>query len=247
MARRIASRKARESFDRIRQLDRSALRSFVDETMATMIEEEALAVFDNPWCDSSIVSRIAQSDLTSRRAIRYALVSHRQTPQGHAMKFVHHLDWQELLRLSTNVRVNPAIRRSIDEQMRIRLRKITAGEKVAASKFCSQAIILELCNDPDIRIFRGLLINQRMTEDILLQAILSEVLTGEQMAEILSNDRWKYRLPLLRALVKSPGAPRAVAASCLPRLPRADIEEIAGNPGTPVYLRRCIERLELLG
>ncbi len=235
------------SFDRIRQMNREELEEFVSSSADSMIEEEALAVLDNHFCTNTIIARLAQSPrLTGRYSVKRALVAHRLTPQGHAMKFVHHLQWRDLLRLSTDVRVPPPIRRSIEESMKTRLVKLTLGEKITAGKFCSGAIMKILMAEKDPKIFASLLLNSRLTEELLLQHVSSESAPAEHLRMVADHPKWSLRYPLVRALVKNPDTPRAVAASLLTRLRKEDLNALWGNQRTSRYLLACIERLGLI-
>lgn len=236
----------RGSFQLIRELGREGLAQFVDETASTMIEEEALSVLRNPHCSGSMVVQIAQSPVASRYSVRVAIVGHRSTPQGHAMKFVHHLKWHDLLRLSTEVRLSAAIRRAIEEQMKIRMPKVTLGEKRAAAKFCSIEIARVLFRESDDRVLDGLLNNPRVTEQLVLQLIERNELDGEHLARLTSHPRWHRRYAIRRSVARSEAAPRAVAAAQLPHLTRADLREMKRSPSTSRYLHACIDRLGLL-
>src|SRR5688572_21708672 len=82
----------------LRSLNREELTAFLENAGDSLTEEEALAVMDNRFCGSEICLQIAQSTrLTSFYSVRAKLVAHRSTPQGHAMKYVHHLQWRDLL------------------------------------------------------------------------------------------------------------------------------------------------------
>lgn len=243
----IKQKSRMRSFDRIRQMNREELEDFVSSSADSMIEEEALAVLDNHFCTNTIIARLAQSPrLTGRYSVKRALVAHRLTPQGHAMKFVHHLQWRDLLRLSTDVRVPPAIRRSIEESMKLKLPKLTLGEKIASAKFCSRAIMNVLMSEKDTKIFASLLLNSRLTEEQLLQHVDSETVPADHLRMVADHPKWSLRYPLVRALVRNPETPRAVAASLLTRLRKDDLEEVSRSHRTSRYLRACIERLGLL-
>lgn len=236
------------SFDRIRQMDREALERFVDGSLESMIEEEALAVLDNHYCTHTLVNRLAQSPrVTSHYSVRRALVGHRLTAQGHAMKFAHHLQWRDLLRLSVDVRVSPPVRRAVEEQMKLKLPKLTLGEKIASAKFCSREIAKILMKEEEPRIFSSVLINSRLTEDHLLQHIESGEAGRDHLRLIAEHPKWSARYAIRFALVRSSETPRAVAASLLPGLRRADLEALTNRPETSRYLRACIDRLGLLG
>ncbi|HEX6085407.1 MAG TPA: hypothetical protein VF266_12835 [Thermoanaerobaculia bacterium] len=211
---------------------------------ASLHEDEALAILDNPFATPQLLARIAQTArLTGFYSVRLKLVAHRQTPQAHAVKLVHYLYWFDLLRLSTNVQIPAPVRRAIDTQLINRADKLSLGERVSSARTCSQALIKIFLYDPHPKVFESLLINKRLREDDLLALIASERATKEQLLMIASDRKWSYRYPVRKALVLNPHTPRAAAASQLRYLSQRDLRSIHSNPETSVYLKRCIERL----
>src|SRR5258705_13909264 len=99
----------------IRELPREELLHFVKENVLNLLEDEVLAVLDNPYVTPPICQAIAQSQrLVGFYSVRAKLVAHKQTPQAHAVKFVHYLYWTDLVRLSVDVKVPAPVRRAID-------------------------------------------------------------------------------------------------------------------------------------
>lgn len=149
----------------LRELNAEDLERFVEEGGAALLEDEALLVLENRFCTPAIAQRIAQdSRLTSYYTVRAALVRHRATPQAHALKFVHHLFWADLLKFSTDTTIPPPVRRAIEQQMLVRLPKVTLGEKITAARVCSQGLVRALLVDPNARVFEALLVNPRLVE-----------------------------------------------------------------------------------
>jgi hypothetical protein len=228
----------------VKKLARPELAAFVTENVKSLAEDEALAVLDNPYCTAAICQSIAQNErLTGYYYVRLRLVAHRHTPQAHATKLVHYLYWADLLRLSVEVQVPAPVRRAIDNQLLVNLAKLSIGERITAAKRCSHALIRGLLFDPDPRVFKSLLINQRVREDDLLLLASSTRATPEQLRLLGDDRKWSYRYAIRKALVLNPLTPRATAASQLRFLSRRDLIEIATKPEISVYLRRCIERL----
>lgn len=214
------------------------------DDLNSLLEDEVLALLDNPFVTPQILSKIAQTPrLTGFYGVRLKLVAHRQTPQAHAVKLVHYLYWFDLLHLSVNVQVSAPVRRAIDTQLVTRVDKLALGEKIASARRCSPALIKVLLFDPHPKVFEALLVNQRLREDDLLALVSSNRATREQLQMIASDGKWSYRYAIRKALVLNPATPRSAAASQLRFLTRRDLAQIHANPGTSVYLRRCIERL----
>ncbi|HVE71200.1 MAG TPA: hypothetical protein VNI54_07515 [Thermoanaerobaculia bacterium] len=211
---------------------------------ATMHEDEALAILDNPFATPQHLGKIAQTArLTGFYSVRVRLVAHRQTPQAHAVKLVHYLYWFDLVRLSVDVQVPAPVRRAIDTQLVNRADKLSLGERVSSARRCSHALVKVFLYDPNPLVFEALLVSKRLREDDLLALIASHRATREQLQMIAADMKWSYRYAVRKALVLNPDTPRAAAASQLRYLTRRDLAAIYANPGTSTYLRRCIERL----
>jgi len=231
------------ALNQIKSMPREGLEAFVADNVAALFEDEALAVLENAHVTPQICQQIARSArLTAFYSVRLRLAGHRQTPQAHAVKLVHYLYWFDLLRLSTDVKVPPTVRRAIDQLLLTNINKRTVGERVASARRCNVTLAKALMFDPELAVFEALLTNSRLREEDLVSLASSPRATPEQL-RLLSDDRkWSYRYAIRKALVQNPSTPRAAAASQLRHLRRSDLREIHGNPSTSTYLRRCIER-----
>lgn len=235
---------SRSRLQEIRTYSRDRLSAFVDDELAVLGEDEALALLGNRFVDTAVLQKVANTPrLVAFYSVRLRLVAHRATPQAHAVKLVHYLHWTDLLRLSMEVQVPATTRRAIDTQLLQRLGKLSLGEKIGSAKRCSSALIKALLFDPDPKVFAALLLNQRVREDDLLHFAGSDRALPEQLRMLASDGKWSYRYAIRKALVLNPLTPRAAAASQLRFLSTRDLQQIHRNPATSVYLRRCIERL----
>src|SRR5438093_5733458 len=229
----------------LKSLSREEILSFVKENVRTLLEDEALAVLDNPYITPAICQTIANTQrLVGFYSVRLKLVAQKHTPLAHATKFVHYLYWSDLVRLSVDVKVPAPVRRAIDTLLVNKIDKLTLGERITSAKRCSHALIKELLFDPDPKVFEALLVNQRLREDDLLLLASGDRATAAQL-QLLANDRkWSYRYSIRKALVMNPSTPRSAAASMLRFLTARDLRSIHANPKTTLYVRRCIERLQ---
>jgi hypothetical protein len=234
----------RQESRRLTSLPVDELAELLREDLSSLLEDEVLAILANRNITPQFIGQIAQTPrLTSFHSVRLRLVAHRQTPQAHAVKLVHYLYWIDLLRLSVDVQIAPAVRRAIDTQLLIRVEKVTLGEKISAARRCSAALIGNFLFDPSPRVFEALLLNNRLREDDLLRLLASDRPTVDQLRLLAADIRWSNRYAIRKALVLNPATPRATAASQLRNLSRRDLLEIHSNPRTSVYLRRCIDRI----
>ncbi len=230
--------------DHLKQLARDELSDFVRENVSLLVEDEALAILDNPYITPRICQAIAQNvRLTGFYSVRVRLVALRQTPQAHAVKLVHYLFWPDLVRLSVDVTVPATVRRAIDTLILNRVHKLTLGEKISSARRCSHALIKVLLFDPDPKVFAALLVNQRLREDDLLELAGSKQVTVDQLRMLAEDRRWASRYAIRKALVLNPVTPRSIAASQVRFLSRRDLRLIYDSRETSLYIRRCIERL----
>jgi hypothetical protein len=228
----------------IRALPREELLQFVQENVRSLLEDEALAVLDNPYVTPPMCQQIAQTQrLTAFYSVRLKLVALKHTPQAHALKLVHYLYWSDLVRLSVDVKVSAPVRRAIDTILVNKADKLTLGERITVAKRCSHALIKVLLFDPDPKVFEALLVNQRVREDDLLLVAGSDRASAAQLQLLADNRKWSYRYAIRKALVMNPATPRSVAASFVRSLSARDLRLIHRNPATTIYVRRCIERL----
>ena len=110
----------------LKSLGRDELASFVAENIQYLTEDEVLAILENPYVNSRLLGTVAQNQrLTGFYSVRLKLVSHRQTPQAHAVKLVHYLHWPDLVRISVEVTVPPTVRRAVDTVLVNRVHKMT--------------------------------------------------------------------------------------------------------------------------
>lgn len=232
------------SLHHLKSLSRDQLADFLAENLPHLVEDEALAVLENPHITPRACQAIAQNQrLSAFYSVRLSLVAHRQTPQAQAVRLVHYLYWPDLVRLSVQVTVSAQVRRAIDTVLLTRVDKLALGERVSAARRCSSALIKVFLFDPDPKVFAALLNNQRLREDDLLLIASSPEATPEVLSMIAADRKWGCRYGVRKALVLNPITPRAVAASQLRFLSRRDLVSIHENPSTSTYLRRCIERI----
>jgi len=233
-----------ERMRKLKEANADELAQLVAEHGPALLEEEALAILENPFVTPQLLGRIAQTQrLAALYSVRVKLVAHRQTPLPHSVKLIHYLYWFDLLRISIDVRVPAPVRRAIDTQLLLRVEKLSHGERVASARRCTQALIHVFLFDPHPHVFEALLVNKWLREEDLLSLISSSRATAEQLRMIAEDTKWSYRYAIRKALVLNPATPRAAAASQLRYLSERDLARIHGAPGTSVYLRRCIERL----
>ncbi len=135
------------------------------------------------------------------------------------------------------------VRRAIEQQMLVRLPKVTLGEKITAARVCSQGLVRALLVDPNARVFEALLVNPRLVEPDLMNHIGSGRATSQQLSLIAANPRWGFRMTVRRALVLNAETPKGVAAALLPYLRKGELAALLRHPQISAYVKKGIQRI----
>lgn len=232
----------------IREMNGEELAEFIGHRLHEMEEDEAVAVLSNRFCSAPICSRIASvARLTAYYDVKLRLVTCRSSPQHVSHRFVRHLYWPDLVRLSTDVKLSPAVRRLIDQQLLTGLPKLSLGEKVSMARLCGREVSRVLMKDPDRKVFIPLLDNPRIREEDLVQLIRSGAAHPEKLRLLSDHRKWGTRYPIRLALVQNPSTPKACSASQIRYLTPKDRRDIRTHPATSTYLKACIDRFDAEG
>lgn len=229
----------------IREMNGEELAEFVGLRLHQLEEDEAIAVLTNRFCTGPICSRIASEPrLTSFYQVKLRLVSCRSSPQHVSHRFVRHLYWSDLVRLSTDVKTSPSVRRVIDQQLLAGLVKLSLGEKISMARRCGREVSRVLMKDPDRRVFVALLDNPRIREEDLVALVRAGGAHPEKLRILADHRQWGSRYTIRLALVFNPGTPKSCSAAQLRHLTAADRKELRMHPQTSTYLKACIDRFE---
>jgi len=229
----------------IREMNGEELAEFVGQRLHQLEEDEAIAVLANRFCTAPICNRIASVPrLTSHYEVKLRLVTCRSSPQQVSHRFVRHLYWSDLVRLSTDVRVSPAIRRVVDQQLLTGLPKLALGEKISMARMCGRELSRVLMKDPDNKVFVALLDNPRVREEDLVTYIRAGSPHAEKLRLLADHRKWGTRYTIRLALIFNPSTPKACSASQIRYLTPADRQQLRRHPQTSTYLKTCLDRFE---
>src|SRR2546423_932130 len=134
---------------RLKQLPREELALFVAENVKHLLEEEALAILDNPFVTPAVCQTIAQNQRPiGFYSVRLKPSPRPQPPPPPAVSLVSSPPCPDLGRLSIDVRGPAAVRGATDTQLLPRVDKPALGERTAPARRCSSALIKVFLFDP---------------------------------------------------------------------------------------------------
>lgn len=229
----------------IREMNGEELAEFVGQRLHQLEGDEAVAILANRYCTAPICARIASVPrLTSHYDVKLRLVTCRASPQHVSHRFVRHLYWTDLVRLSTDVKTPPGVRQVVEQQLLAGLPRLALGEKISMARKCGREVSKVLMKDPDRKVFVALLDNPRIREEDLVSLIRSGGAHPEKLRLLSDHRKWGTRYPIRVALVFNPGTPKACSASQIRYLSARDRRELRKHPQTSTYLRTCLDRFE---
>ncbi len=193
----------------------------------------------HPFLGSEAIQLLVQDrDVVGSYEVRRELAGHPKTPEPRAMQFVATLYWRDLMRLSTETRVRPTVRRAAERRLADRLPGLAIGEKIAIARRCSPALVPRLGQDPNPRVIQALLENPRLTEGVLLQLVSRDSARPEVLALVARDRRWGVRYSIRVPICRNPNTPVATALAQLPALRKPDLRAVADDPRLAAAVRK---------
>ncbi|MBJ6759399.1 hypothetical protein JGU66_01410 [Myxococcaceae bacterium JPH2] len=104
-------------------------------------------------------------------------------------------------------------------------------------------VLSRLATVSDPSVLRNVLINPRLTEELVVRIAARRPARPEPLVEIWRSPRWSVRHAVRRALVFNPYLPVDIGAKLVPLLNAADLRELAGDTSVHSALREQATRL----
>jgi len=236
--------RANEWRKRLREAGEEELGELLDRHLDDLDAGAARLVFRNPFLTSEMIEElVASRRLVSAYEVRRAAAFHPKTPRLEALRFVEGLYWIDLVRLGTDTRVHPVVRRAADRRLLERLPGLAVGEKIAIGRLASQSVLAVLRHDPTPRVLSAVLENPRATEGLLLPLAASESASPQALATLAAHPRWGIRYPLRVALCRNPLTPLSNVLALLPMLKKSDLAAVANDLRLLLPVRRRAQLL----
>jgi hypothetical protein len=207
-------------------------------------EDHVIALLRNSAVDQEIISEISERyDWLASYKVQCAIVNCPKTPHTLAMRFLQALFWNDLLKTSINLRLNPRIRRAAENHLRDKISGLTLGEKISLARTGPRAVVHFLKNEDEYRVITALLRNPHTLEDDVLAMINNELAIPSVLRVIAQDYKWKVRYSIRLALVRNNRTPMGLSLGFLSKLRKPDLEVIAKAPYTRELIRRGAERI----
>ena len=213
---------------RLRRANSTQLMELVDHHGRELQLRHVRQILLNPFCDRPVIEALmSMRSLISIYVVRAALCRHPKTPQADAMRHVAGLFWRDLMEISLDLRLAPAVRRVAERTLLQRLPRLTVGEKISLARRAAPDVAVRLTELPDLRILAAVLDNPRLTASALLPLANDAQASPRKLALLAEHPRWGRPYEIRAALGRNPQAPFRVHLAILPDLRLEDLRDIA--------------------
>lgn len=210
--------------------DGEGLVAFVRKHLASLDGTLMRRLLRHPFLGTEAIKLLLEDrQVAGSYEVRRELAGHPKTPDARAMQLVSTLYWRDLVKLGSEPRVRPTVRRTAERRLADRLPGLAVGEKVAIARKCSAALVARIGQDSNPRVIQALLENSRLTEGVLLRLVTRESARPEVLAMVARDRRWGVRYRIRVPICRNPNTPVATALSLLPALRKLDLKAVADD------------------
>ncbi|MGQ9618873.1 MAG: hypothetical protein ACUVUG_07950 [Candidatus Aminicenantia bacterium] len=205
-------------------------------------EGDIVSLLRKQWIPKDFFYKLlSKKELSKYYSVQREMVNHPCCPQDISLNLMPNLFSVDLLRIAKNFRISPFIRRQAETVFLQKWEKMPLGEKISHARRATPFILKNLKSEGSPMVFKAILENPTLTEEVLLELINSPKISMEAIKEIF-NSPWKERYRVKFAIAKSPVAPISMVLKIIPSLQKRDLQ-ILLSESTPATIKEKIKEL----
>jgi len=219
--------------------------SLAEELLVRLGDDEGtlLALLRRPL-PGRFLDRVASSSpWTDRPRILAAVVRNPRASRALGLRLVPGLFWRDLAEVAVAPQVHGAVRARAEALLQERLEELRLGDRVSLARLATPPVLRRLLGDSERRVLQAALLNPRLREADLREAVRAEAPGLELLEEVASSPRWREAYAVRLELVLQPRTPLALALGQLTSLVRRDLERVAVTKGLRPLLQRAALRV----
>jgi hypothetical protein len=172
----------------------------------------------------------AAKHLLEGSPIKFALVSHPETPSHIAATLLTQLNIFDLLKICLIPGISPDNRMAAEWSIIQRLPGQPLGNKMTLARRGTSAVVESLLREGLPQLVEACLDNPHLKEGSMHQFITASTSTAETISMIARSGRWRGRPNIRLAILKNPRTPAIWFTIFLPGLPQNTIKELLSVP-----------------
>jgi hypothetical protein len=171
-------------------------------------EDQALAQLQRADISAAEIAKLAKSAAAAKnRKVALAIVRHPRSPRHVSIPLLRRMFTFDLMQVTLTPAVAADIKRAAEEQILTRGESLSLGEKVSLAKRASGRVAAALLQDPERRVIAPALDNTRLTEVLVVQALM-KARAPTVLFELVGGHRtWMQRREVQIALLRSEKTP----------------------------------------
>lgn len=164
----------------------------------------ALALLKRADLPGDVIEQLAKNRLLLKlRKVRIALACHAHTPRHLSIPLIRQFYTFDLMKVALSPVVPADVKLSADGTLIARLKTITLGERSTLARRASGRVAGALLLDGEERIMRTALENGRLTESVIIQAVLKPKASAALVQAVARHEKWCYRRDVQMALLRT--------------------------------------------
>ncbi len=188
---------------------------------------------------------VKNPSVMKHRKVITAIAGHPRTPRHVSLPIVRTLYVFELMQIALTPAVAPDIKRAAEDQIVLRLETISAGERLTLAKQGSNRVAEALLCDVEARIVEAALLNPRMTEASVVQALAKDKVPAHFVEQTCRHPKWSLRREVQLALLKSEHTPLARVLAFIQAFSTQTLRDILKHSRLPANVKMyLIEELD---
>lgn len=204
-------------------------------------EDAALSLLKRPDLPAEELEWLGKNaTVLKHRKVKLALVAHPKTPRHVSLPLVRQLYSFDLMQLALTPVVPADLKLAADEALCNRLETISAGEKLTLAHRASGRVAGELLLDKDARVVQAALENSRLTEALIVRALMRSEASVAFVEAVSHNRQWSLRREVRVALLRNEKTPMARAVEFARALPVAQVREILHGSRLPQNVKEFL-------
>jgi hypothetical protein len=173
-----------------------------------LTEDLALAELQRADISASEIAMLAKSSAAAKsRKVALAVVRHARTPRHVSIPLLRRMFTFDLMQVTLTPAMAADIKRAAEEQILARAESLSLGEKISLAKRASGRVAAAFLQDPERRVIAPALDNTRLTESLIVQALMKPGAPAELFERVSGHRSWAQRREVQIALLRSEKTP----------------------------------------
>jgi hypothetical protein len=206
-----------------------------------LTEDLALTLLKRSELPVAVLEQLAKNtNAFKSRKVKLALASHLHTPRHVSIPLVRQFYTFDLMRVTLSPTVPSDVKIVAENTLITRLKSITFGERLTLARRASGRIAAALLLDSKARVAQTALENGRLTEALVIQAVLRPEASAPLVQAVAQHAKWSLRREVCIALLRTEFLPLARALEFSRELPPLLLCDVLSNSQLPAKIKEEI-------